>query len=192
MNGECFESQGPPETIIVIRHAERPTEADTAPFGIDIQGRCNNGSLTPRGWQRAGALAQLFRRGAGPVSTPDHLYAPKYRSASATVNHRTYETILPLSLLFDRKIHCHFTEDEEQGLANAILASDSRTILVCWDHHRIPTIASFLPVSNRDVVPAVWPDDRYDMIWLFTLDPDSHAYVFAQMPQRLLAGDAES
>ena len=181
----------PPAAIIVIRHAEKPTKKDVAPFGVDIHGRRNDGSLTPHGWQRAGALAVLFRTGIGGFGAPDHLYAPRYGSESTTLNHRTYQTILPLSLQLDRKIHCRFTENDEQDLANAILASDSQTTLVCWDHHRIPTIASFLPVANRDVVPGVWPDDRYDKIWLFSLERGSRpAYAFVQLPQLLLAGDS--
>ncbi len=181
---------GPPDTIVVIRHGEKPTAPDAEPFGVDVDGRRYDGSLTPKGWQRAGALAVLFRSGVGPLPTPDHLHAPKYRSHRATLNHRTYQTLLPLSLQLDRPIRCHFAEDEEQRLANAIIGRDAGTTLVCWDHHRIPKVASYLPVANPEMLPAVWPDDRYDMIWLFTRDRGSPlAYTFAQLPQLLLFGD---
>lgn len=41
-------------------------------------------------------------------------------------------------------------------------------------------------------IPPNWPGDRYDVIWSFTLAPEAGPvrYVFGQIPQQLLAGDA--
>jgi hypothetical protein len=39
------------------------------------------------------------------------------------------------------------------------------------------------------VIPRSWPDDRYDVIWTFTLTADA-TYAFGQVPQLLLSGDA--
>ena len=67
-------------------------------------------------------------------------------------------------------------------------------MLICWDHKHIPVIASALPVAGRTAVPRKWPDDRYDVSWSFTLvpEPGPVRYAFSQIPQQLLAGDAET
>src|SRR5688500_19544554 len=44
--------------IMLIRHAEKPAK-DGAPFGITAKGERSKESLEVRGWQRAGALANL-------------------------------------------------------------------------------------------------------------------------------------
>ncbi len=36
--------------------------------------------------------------------------------------------------------------------------------------------------------PQQWRDDRFDLVWVFDLDP-SGRYRFSQVPQLLLAGD---
>jgi hypothetical protein len=53
-------------------------------------------------------------------------------------------------------------------------------------------IASWLPVVSRTAIPRKWPDDRYDVIWSFTLvpEPGTVRYTFGQIPQLLLAGDS--
>jgi hypothetical protein len=38
----------------------------------------------------------------------------------------------------------------------------------------------------------VWPGDRFDVIWTFTLDRDGGRYVFGQVPQQLLGGDTDT
>jgi hypothetical protein len=38
----------------------------------------------------------------------------------------------------------------------------------------------------------VWPDDRFDVTWTLTLDPVAGRYVFGQVPQQLLDGDAST
>jgi len=42
-------------------------------------------------------------------------------------------------------------------------------------------------------VPGTWPDDRFDVIWAFTLltGAPQVSYAFRQVPQRLLAGDTD-
>ena len=48
------------------------------------------------------------------------------------------------------------------------------------------------PQSTAPPSPAVWPDDRYDVIWTFALDPDGGHYVFGQVRQQLLDGDSDA
>ena len=58
---------GGASTIMLVRHAERPTAAGVAPFGIDPMGDQDIASLTVRGWTRAGALVELFAPASGAI-----------------------------------------------------------------------------------------------------------------------------
>ena len=55
----------------------------------------------------------------------------------------------------------------------------------------IPALASTLPLVSGTAIPKSWPDDRYDVIWTFTLTADAR-YAFGQVPQLLLSGDADT
>ena len=68
-----------------------------------------------------------------------------------------------------------------------MLNSGPGSVLICWEHSHIPALASALPL----VIPKSWPDDRYDVIWTFTLTADA-TYAFGQVPQLLLSGDADT
>jgi hypothetical protein len=57
-----------PNTVLLIRHAEKPL-GDSPPFGVTEQGVVDRESLTPRGWQRAGALVGFFGTGPDPGSS---------------------------------------------------------------------------------------------------------------------------
>lgn len=64
-------------------------------------------------------------------------------------------------------------------------------VLICWQREYIPEIASLILGSDR-TAPATWPDDCYDIIWVFDLLPSRTKYSFKQVPQKLLAGDLTS
>jgi hypothetical protein len=61
-------------------------------------------------------------------------------------------------------------------------------VLISWQREYIPDIASLI-LSDRTTAPSVWPEERYDMIWVFDLDRSSSKYTFNQVPQELLGGD---
>ena len=62
-------------------------------------------------------------------------------------------------------------------------------VLVCWQREYIPQIAEYI-LGAGSKVPADWPEDRYDMVWIFDLNRRSGRYTFKQVPQRLLHGDS--
>lgn len=102
-----------PRTIYLIRHAEKPGDPGVTAAGIDEAGHPNVASLTPRGWQRAGALVALFDREAGVPDAvgprPTVLISPDYGADSS--QHRTVETITPLS----RRLGVPITQPAGQG-----------------------------------------------------------------------------
>jgi hypothetical protein len=91
-----------PRQIFIIRHAEKPVDDATnsePPFGIDINGNPNPHSLTPRGWQRSGALTDLFDPAIGPIrsglAVPERLYRPGDTHAKKTLARRTTKPSKP-------------------------------------------------------------------------------------------------
>ncbi len=199
----------PPDIIYIIRHGEKPADppavdpgqappAPAPPFGIDFQGNQDPHSLLPRGWQRSGALAVLFDPATGPLQaglqTPAALLSPSYGSADKTAGHRTYQTIQALSDRLGLAIVSAYAEGNEPDLASAVVSQYSGVVLICWEHDHIPSLASSLPAVAGTVIPQAWPGDRFDVIWTFTLARGTAPaqYTFAQIPQQLLSGDADT
>src|SRR5689334_14634227 len=69
---------GVPGAIYIIRHGEKPPDDDHPSaravgseqiFGVDVDGNQNPDSLIPRGWQRAGGLAQFLSPSDGVFAT---------------------------------------------------------------------------------------------------------------------------
>ncbi|RKF36808.1 histidine phosphatase family protein [Agrobacterium deltaense] len=177
--------------ILVVRHAEKPDGHGTG--GVDPSGQPDPKSLTPRGWQRAGALVQLFAPRTAdpqaPLMRPDHLFAARAGHEEDEHSKRPYQTIEPLAayLQISGGIDSSFRKDELDKLVNAVISCDG-TVLIAWEHKNIPPMARIL-VPPSEQVPD-WPDDRYDMIWVF--DRVGDVWHLTQVPQRLLAGDIEA
>jgi hypothetical protein len=178
-----------PTSISLIRHAEKQL-ADEPPYSVTVDGVPDPESLTARGWQRSGALVGLFvprpdQQGRGLFPTPGHLFASKLGPHSRS--RRPRETLQPLSERLGLPIDEDFVQDDLDGLVEAILACDG-DVLIAWEHKRIPLIADRL-VGDPSTVPQVWPDDRYDLVWI--LEPETNASLLRlrQVPQLLLAGD---
>ena len=46
-------------------------------------------------------------------------------------------------------------------------------------------------LGDTTTVPQKWPGHRFDVVWVFDLDPASKTYSFTQVTQCLLAGDSD-
>jgi broad specificity phosphatase PhoE len=174
--------------ILVIRHAEKPERHGSG--GVDVAGRPDAESLTPRGWQRAGALVQFLAPGdAGPrppLARPKHLFAARANQTGDDHSKRPYQTIEPLAahLKPAAKIDDSFRKDEREKLISKVTSLDD-TVLIAWEHKNIPPMARLL-VPATESVPD-WPEDRFDMVWVF--DRVGNTWQLTQVPQLLLAGD---
>jgi hypothetical protein len=199
----------PPDVIYIIRHGEKPADpvltdpgqsppAPVAPFGVNDQGIQDPHSLLPRGWQRSGALAALFDPALGPLQaglqTPAALLSPSYGNLGKTAAQRTYQTIQGLSDRLGLQIVSTFAEGQEPQLAASVVSGYSGIVLICWEHHHIPALASSLPAIPGTAIPQTWPGDRFDVIWTFTLVPGAASvqYAFGQVSQQLLSGDTDT
>ena len=180
--------------IMLIRHAEKPPE-NPPPHGIDVAGDHDKEALTVRGWQRAGALAVLMAPSAGPLQN-SALATPGFVFASRLDKHngsdRPQQTVAALVDKLGKAVRVNFELGigEESELATRAMACEG-PVLICWAHGEIPAIVKGLSLSKKTAarVPAVWPDARFDLVWVFDLDPISHDYRFSQQPQLLLSGD---
>lgn len=178
--------------IMVIRHAEKPTQGVA---GVKEDGEQSSHDLIVQGWQRAGALACFFAPTEGPLqnsslATPEFLFA----SAAATdpsnsaesKSHRPEETIKPLAKKLNKPINLDFAKGQEDKVAAAAQACNG-PVLIAWQHEKIYDIAKAIPGGS--VAPKNWPSDRFDVVFVFTLDQSNESYSFSQVPQLLLASD---
>ena len=183
--------------IMLIRHAEKP---EGTAIGVDIDGNGGKEFLIVRGWQRAGALARFFAPTAAQFQHPG-IDQPQFLFASGPVSKKDKETgtgsksfrpeqtITPLSELVGVTIDLSFAEGQETEVAEAAVASDG-VALIAWQHEEIPAIADAI-LGKSGGVPAKWPGTRFDLVWVFDLQPDG-LYSFSQVPQMLLPGDLPS
>ncbi|RSS78243.1 hypothetical protein EF918_21750 [Streptomyces sp. WAC06614] len=178
---------------MVIRHAEKPEGKHDKPYGITADGEVDKESLTVTGWQRAGALAELFDPVQGQIRaglrTPDRIYASTPDKATmgkeGSNSLRPVETVTPLAQKLGKPVDQSFGHGQEAALAKAVTAQHGTT-LISWQHGRIPAIAEALGVV-RPAVPRKWADNRFDEVWVFTRE--GNTWRFSQVPQLVLAGD---
>jgi hypothetical protein len=176
--------------IMIIRHAEK--HYDHSPDrGVSIDGIHTKHELTVRGWQRAGALVRYFApveglHAASPVSTPRTIFAsaPTPKSPS----HRPLRTVEPLAHALAIGVDIRFPEGEEAALAAAAKIAPG-PVLISWHHSHILRIAHAI-TGHALALPAEWPEDRFDVVWVFDCDEAAGgAWRFSQVPQRLLGYD---
>ena len=169
--------------LMLVRHAEKPVDGVA---GVDALGRPDPASLTPRGWQRAGALVALFTSPPPPLAEPDAIFAAADAPGDSR---RPQQTAEPLARRLAQRRGVPFVtrhrKDELDALAADVNARDG-TVLLVWEHKLAG--AAVEAVTGGAVVPPPWPADRYDRVWV--LDRTPGGWRFTDVPQRLLAGDA--
>jgi hypothetical protein len=188
--------------VIVIRHAQKPT-SHPKHLGVREDGTTDSESLTVRGWLHAGALAAVFGGpGAHPVEAhldrPDFIFAAGTGKKEVIINgksvtvgshsRRPLETVTPMAERLGLVPLTIFTKGEEQALVRDALSRDG-VVLICWQHEDIPTIGNLI-LGNEITVPQSWPEDRYDLIWVF--DRSSGSWTFRQFFHARLFSSAGS
>jgi hypothetical protein len=183
------------DTILIIRHAEKPQQNGDS--GIDETGAPDPKSLTPRGWQRAGAWAQLFVPALGqqPVlPTPTALFAsnPNHENAATAESaggksRRPLETITPLAGKLSLGVATQVSKQKVGDLV-AALATTPGVVLVCWQHEVIVEIANAISHAST-TIPTKWPGSRFNVIFRLDRPSDGSPWKFQQVVPVLLAGD---
>lgn len=183
--------------IMIIRHAEKP---DGNNLGVTETGEASKHDLIVRGWQRAGALVCYFAPQVGrpqnaPIAQPQFLFASAPGQAGAdtsgsgdeTKSNRPLETVLPLSRKLTLQINTSFTKGQESEVASAAQACDG-AVLIAWQHEAINKIVKSIPGSHQ-TLPANWPAQRFDIVYVLDLDTATGEYQFSQVAQCVLDGD---
>jgi hypothetical protein len=135
-----------PLTIVIIRHAEKPTVGDN----LNCQG-------LNRSWLLPAVIVKKF-------GVPGFSYVPSLGSDSLTKHARMFETITPLAAQYNLAINSKYTGKDSSGLTGDILKRNG-TVLVVWDHKSILPIVHALHIND----PALkWADDDFDSIWIIT------------------------
>jgi hypothetical protein len=191
---------GKAPTIMIIRHGEKPAGKVA---GVNEAGSKSDHDLSVRGWQRAGALACLFApaRGAlqhGLLAKPAFIFASAAGDGGtgSSRSRRSEETVMPLAERIGVAVDLRFSKGQEKALAEAAQACDG-PVLIAWQHENISVIADFIlgaqgaQILGAQMAPESWPSDRFDLIFVLTLNALDGRYSFAQVTQCLLAGDSE-
>lgn len=178
--------------IMLLRHAEKPAK-DNAPFGVTPDGKQSKESLAVRGWQRAGALANLLAPSDGHVqhaslAKPQFLFSSKPLKRRGS--RRPIETITTLAEKLGVEINFEHERDHFVAMV-AEAFSCKGVVLICWQREYIPDIAACI-LGNATIAPQAWPENRFDLIWVFDLDRRFGRYAFKQIPQLVLAGDSRT
>src|SRR3982750_1286534 len=168
--------------IMILRHAEKPNR-DGAPYGVTLTGERNKESLQVRGWQRAGALTSLLAPSNGTVqdgslARPQFLYASKPLRRKGSK--RPIETITPLAEKLGLKINSNYSRDDFDRMLDEVYKKKG-VVLICWQREYIPRLALHILGQTKNI-PRDWPENRFDMIWVFDLNRSSGGYKFKQVP----------
>lgn len=173
---------GPTDALVmVIRHAEKPYAGDS---GRDEEGEDDPGSLSGRGWRRAGELSRLFPPdGGSSLPRPAAVFAAGGKAGSPA---RCRQTVAALAAGLRTPVRAEFAVGAEPSLAHASLLAPM-PVLICWEDSGIPRLVRALGAHQVLAVPSIWPD-RYDLVWMFTRRQGR--WSFRELPQHLLPGDA--
>jgi len=180
----------PATKIMIIRHAEKPAD-DGSIAGVSQAGLQDPEELAVRGWQRSGALIGLFappkRAFASPLlATPDVIFASGVAKHSNSL--RPQHTVLALADFIGQQLDLSHTKGEENLLV-ANVRSKNGNILIAWEHEAIPEIANQI-TGDRTTCPQKWPEERFDLVWVFDWGLAASRWRFEQVPQMLLPGDS--
>ena len=185
--------------VICLRHGEKPVNAedknkdlplDAEGPGLDANGDVNRESLTARGWRRAQMLAESQL--CGQLSRPEAVrrvkfLVPKYvdkKRRDETSEHRPYQTVLAVSRRAGTVPTAVCERDEADTILCEYVAKLEGTAVVCWQHAALVEFANCLA---SDTAPTDWPQDRFDILWIFHRDAPDHPYSFERVDQDVVA-----
>jgi hypothetical protein len=177
--------------IMIVRHGEKPDKSDRI-HGVDAAGEHDKNELSPKGWQRSGALIRFFNPLNGQFQNPA-LAKPTAILAAAPSGHaqslRSRNTVQALADSMHVHINLKHSKGEEKKLVDDLLATPG-VVLIAWEHKAIIDVANQI-LGNDQSSPQRWPDSRFDLVWVFDQQPHPPGWKFAQVPQMLLPTDRD-
>ncbi len=146
-------------TLLVVRHAEKPTDpGDTG--------------LAPAGVARAKAYANYFQHFAvdgAPVHV-DTLVA----SADSQESARPRLTLEPLSAATGLSIQHDFANKDAKEMARWLKAGPTHgNVLIAWHHGKLAKLLEKLGADPATLLPGgEWPEDDYNWVIVLRYDAD--------------------
>ena len=165
-----------PARVLIIRHGEKPSDP-------------NDQNLSPKGYQRAQALTNLFQIHPEYVNLglPSAYLAAKYTGTNAK---RAVETITPLANKYGQNVLQPEPGSDPAGAASFILQNpdfSGKTVMVAWVHEEIPQLAQSLGATN---CPDAWDGGKvFDRIWI--LNFSESGVECSDLPESVLPGDSD-
>ncbi len=161
------DTHGTEETIVAIRHAEKP------PGGL--------GQLSCKGLNRSLALPSVLTQRFGK---PDEIYAPNPSPRILDDLHfyfyvRPLTTIEPTAISLGMPVNTKVGYNKITTLKTELTSRSNRSklIFVAWEHAELNDFAKLMLRSygkDQSAVPK-WPDDDYDRIYVFKIVQSRHS-----------------
>ncbi len=150
-----------PARIILIRHAEKPTD----PWQVH---------LSEQGQKRALRLAKWLTQGkaVGTNGPPAALFAAAPTPRGRGV--RCEETLKPTADKLGLPVRAAYAAADYARLAHYLLRDRSlkgQTVVICWVHECLPQLAAALGVRPQ---PPKWKDKDFESAYVITF-PDGQA-----------------
>lgn len=144
------------ETIIMIRHAEKP--------------KSNLGQLSCKGLNRSLLLPAYFK---GHFPKPDYIFAPNPGVKNAGFNYvRPLATIEPTAIQLVMPVNTEIGYNQDERFVRAISRKKYHhsVVYVAWEHHHLMSIAKrlLLQFHSKKSAP-FWADDDYSMVYVFKI-----------------------
>jgi hypothetical protein len=148
------------ETIVVLRHGEKPSGG--------------YGQITCQGLQRALALPPVL---AGLFGTPQYIFAPNpipqvVDSAGSFYYVRPLATIEPTAIRLGMPVNTQYGFTDIAGLQNELLSGTyaSATVFVAWEHLEAQQfVQNVMNQFGGGVSVPSWPSDDYDSLYVLHL-----------------------
>jgi hypothetical protein len=160
-----------PAQVILLRHAEKPAAGD---------------GLSPRGQQRAAALAPYFLQTEELLAygKPVAIYAQQ--PSDNRPSSRCVDTVKPLASALHIEVQ-QYSHREFAKMVRTVLKGrkyEGKTVVICWDHDSLSDIASALGVVD----PPKWPSHVFDRVWVVTFNGERPK--LRDVSQRLMYKDS--
>jgi hypothetical protein len=155
-----------PKTVVVIRHAEKPSDD-------------SNIHLSEKGYARAKKLPQFFLRFDSAPAI--RLIAQGQKRADSSL--RPIETVMPASQQFQQPILQQFVKGESRAMIDYVRANhafDGKTLVISWGHDELGAISALLGANQGE-----WSSKIFDRAWVFRFDADGALVRFEDVAQDL-------
>jgi hypothetical protein len=156
-----------PAQIILIRHAEKPTDPA-------------NPHLSPAGVERAKQLVPFIKTDSAMArfGLPVAVFATE--TTKDDNGQRTQETVAPLASALKLRVQTPYHGKDYAALAKLILSNPAyagKTVVICWNHEDIPQLAAALGVAPA---PPKWKASVFDAVYVISYRRGSTALAISR------------